>query len=124
VLSQIYGNEEKQVIRASCTLSPAEVKYCQLEQEALIPSLAAARIQRWSMLLSANDYSIRYRKAKYLVLPDYLSRHPAPVQSNTVETIPTFAEIAEVPVCHQKIAKELAKDPVLQQILAFIQQDW
>jgi hypothetical protein len=156
VLSQIYGNEEKPVMYASCTLSPAKVKYCQLEKEALaiifgikrfhrylygrkfmlesdhqslgpeklISPLAAARIQRWSMLFSAYVYSITYQNSKDLVLPDYLSRHPAPVKSNIVEIIATFAEIAEVPVCHQKIAKELVKDPVLQRILACIQQDW
>jgi hypothetical protein len=57
------------------------------------------------MLFSAYDYSITYQNSKDLVLPDYLSRHPAPVESNIVETIATFAEIAEVPVLSKDIKR-------------------
>ena len=52
-----------------------------------IPTLAAARLQRWAILLSAYQYKIEYRSA--LKHANALSRLPLPVGSKSEE----FAEV-------------------------------
>jgi RNase H-like domain found in reverse transcriptase/Integrase zinc binding domain/Reverse transcriptase (RNA-dependent DNA polymerase) len=160
VLSQVYSGEERPVMYASCTLSPAEAKYCQLEKEALaiifgvkrfhrylygrqfcmvtdhqplqwifgpdkpIPPMAAARVQRWAMLLSAYRYTIKYRKGLDIGLPDYLSRNPEKESSQVPEVIASFREIDEVPLSHREIAQKTKEDPILSNVMQHLQQGW
>ena len=42
-----------------------------------IPSLAAMRLQRWAIILSALDYSIRFVPSKHNAVADALSRLPS-----------------------------------------------
>nr|XP_061825224.1 uncharacterized protein K02A2.6-like [Nerophis lumbriciformis] len=44
-----------------------------------LPSLAASRMQRWALLLSAHSYDIKYRKADLHSNADSLSRLPLPI---------------------------------------------
>jgi RNase H-like domain found in reverse transcriptase/Integrase zinc binding domain len=160
VLCQVHNGEEKTVMYASCTLSPAEAKYCQLEKEALaiifgvkrfhrylygrnfcmvtdhqplqwifgpekpVPPMAAARIQRWAMLLSAYRYTIKYRKGVDIGLPDYLSRNPEKEGSKVTEVIATFREIDEVPLCHRDIARATEEDKILREVRRNVQHGW
>lgn len=43
-----------------------------------IPTLAASRLQRWALILSAYDFEIKYRKGKEVPHADALSRLPLP----------------------------------------------
>ncbi|XP_075730847.1 uncharacterized protein LOC142774340 [Rhipicephalus microplus] len=54
-----------------------------------VPALAAARIQRWSLLLSGYTYTIEYKAGKTLPVADALSRLPASYQhdASTMESI-------------------------------------
>ena len=54
-----------------------------------IPSLAASRMQRWALLLSAHQYDIKYRWSDQHQNTDRLSRLPLPV----THPEPTQAEI-------------------------------
>ena len=54
-----------------------------------LPSLAASRMQRWALLLSAHQYDIKYKKSDLHGNADGLSRLPLPV----AHTEPTQAEI-------------------------------
>ena len=94
---------EKPIAFVSRTLTSGEKNYPQIEKEALslvfgvkkshqylygrkfslitdpnkgIPSLAAARMQRWALLLSAYTYDISYRPTKLHANADALSRLP------------------------------------------------
>ena len=109
----IVGGQEKPIAYASRTLSQAEVKYAQIEQEALaivfavkkfhqyvygrefvlvtdhkplctifehdkgIPTLAAARMQRWAIILGAYQYKIEFIPGSENVCADCMSRLPA-----------------------------------------------
>ena len=44
-----------------------------------VPSLAAARLQRWALLLSAYDYEIQFKPTKSHSNADGLSRLPLPI---------------------------------------------
>ncbi|KAK3912645.1 hypothetical protein KUF71_022233 [Frankliniella fusca] len=72
------------------------------------------RLQHWAALLQTYSYKLVHKKAAFLVVPDALSRLPAPtlVQDLTVNTITTKVA-TELPVTCEKVASETACDPVL-----------
>nr|XP_037282377.1 uncharacterized protein LOC119175541 [Rhipicephalus microplus] len=94
-----------------------------------IPQMAAARIQRWVLLLAAYQYDLEYRKGELNANADALSRLPLPVRDNGWEN-----ELAEY-VLHaqamddfalsaQSISDHTSKDDVLQQVKTWILQGW
>ena len=48
-----------------------------------IPSLAAARLQRWAVLLSAYQYEIQFKLTEQHANADGLSRLPLPLETDT-----------------------------------------
>jgi Integrase zinc binding domain/Integrase core domain len=86
--------------------------------------MAAARVQRWAMLLSAYRYTIKYRKGMEIGLPDYLSRNPDKESSQVPEVIAAFREIDEVPLSHREIAKSTQVDPILSKVIQHLQHGW
>ncbi|XP_075723826.1 uncharacterized protein LOC142765907 [Rhipicephalus microplus] len=53
-----------------------------------VPALAAARIQRWSLLLSGYTYTIEYKAGKTLPVADALSRLPCSSMPPAKEPVP------------------------------------
>ena len=93
-----------------------------------VSSMASARIARWQMLLSAYHYEIRHNPGPQLVVPDALSRIPAPdtqsepapeihidLEERNTEKI-AFLEVDTRPICAQEIRKAVDKDPVLSSL--------
>ena len=92
-----------------------------------IPSLAAARLQRWAILLSAYKYSIRYKSTTAHGNADGLSRLPLPTTSApTDEGVSTFniGQVQALPVTFQDIQKATRRDKVLSKISVFVQEGW
>ncbi|XP_045188111.1 uncharacterized protein K02A2.6-like [Mercenaria mercenaria] len=96
-----------------------------------IPVLAASRLQRWAIQLSAYQYDIRYRSTTKNGNADTLSRFPLPEtmeESNNV----LFVEGSEVnkeqvnslPVTPDKIAKASRDDPLLSRLIHFTVNGW
>ena len=111
VISHVFPNgEEKPIAFASRTLNKSERNYEQIEKfhqylygrkfllvtdhkplvtllgpKSGIPTLAAARLQRWAILLSAYQYEIEYRSTLKHANADCLSRLPLPVGSKSEE---------------------------------------
>lgn len=68
-----------------------------------VPSMVAAHMQRWALLLAAHDYSIEYKKAELHGNANGLSRLPLPtLHSDKLDTVDVFhvnqLEILPVPV--------------------------
>ena len=67
-----------------------------------IPTMAAARMQRWALLLAAYSYTIKYRPTQAHGNADALSRLPMPdttaVGNPTDPTVFNLAQIAVLPV--------------------------
>ncbi|KAJ8356082.1 hypothetical protein SKAU_G00188760 [Synaphobranchus kaupii] len=84
-----------------------------------IPSLAAGRMQRWALLLSAHDYEIRYRKAELHANADGLSRLPLPVDRAEPSRagIFYFREVEEAPITAAQVKKHTRNDPVLAKLM-------
>ncbi len=90
-----------------------------------VPTLAAARLQRWSLILSAYQYNLEYTSGVSNKEADLLSRLPIPV--NVVdpnEKIYAIDHREQLPVTAQDIAKELQRDSILRQVYEYTLRGW
>ena len=93
-----------------------------------IPSLAAARLQRWAILLSAYDYTIQYKSTTNHGNADGLSRLPLPsilpdLDSQCVTTF-NFAQVQSLPVTFGDIQKATRRDTILGKVYRYVQEGW
>lgn len=91
-----------------------------------IPTMAAARMQRWAVFLSAHDYDIEYRKSEDHANADALSRlphgHSDVGKEGTVYTLGAVDE--DFPVHAVDIAHATSKDPVLSKVFDCCLTGW
>ena len=88
-----------------------------------IPTLAAVRMHRWSLLLSAYDYTIEYVSGTSNCCADCMSRLPLPGQPiDSAEKVHVFVQTEELPVTASQIAKESLKDQQLSAVMKSVQQ--
>ena len=82
-----------------------------------IPSLAAARLQRWDVLLSAGEHSN----------VDALSRLPLKVNYIPVLDVDNnfmIGQVQALPVVAEEIAAAMRTDPLLSKIYIYVQKGW
>ncbi|KAJ7990617.1 hypothetical protein DPEC_G00302250 [Dallia pectoralis] len=87
-----------------------------------IPSLAASRMQRWALLLSAHTYEIEYRKSEQHCNADGLSRLPLPVtkpESREVDIF-YFRQVENAPVTTKQVRRATRHDSVLSEVMDII----
>ena len=88
-----------------------------------IPPLAAARLQRWAILLSAYKYQIEFRSTTAHGNADYLSRLPLtnqyPEGLTSEPTIFNVPQIAGLPVTATQLQKATQDDPIMSRILCY-----
>lgn len=84
-----------------------------------IPSIAAARMQRWAEHLAAFNYTIEYKKGIENGAADALSRLPvdnATTCTSTDATYINFIENSGVKINYNIIRRETARDPLLSKV--------
>lgn len=87
-----------------------------------IPPLAAARIQRWAITLSAYRYTIRFKSTSQHANADALSRLPLsgglpePVADTTCFLI---GQLNSLPVTSAQLAQSTRKDPILSKMVQY-----
>ena len=93
-----------------------------------IPTLAAARLQRWAVLLSAYSYTIQFKPTADHSNADGLSRLPLPevtLEGQSAEaTIFNISQIENLPVTAVQVRQATQNDAVLSKVLKFTQQGW
>ena len=93
-----------------------------------IPTLAAARLQRWAVLLSAYKYDIKFKPTQSHANADGLSRLPlhgnAQEGSSPEATIFNIAQIDYLPVTATQIGKATRSDPLLSKVWSYTHQGW
>ena len=93
-----------------------------------IPTLASARVQRWALILSGYDYSIKYRSGKELCNADGCSRLPLPDYPPTIpvpaETVLLLECLQQSPISFVQIQKWTARDPCLSRVCHYAMQGW
>lgn len=90
-----------------------------------IPTMAASRMQRWALILSAYDFSIEY-VGTHSNGADILSR--LPVQEKCVEEPPeqTYLHFATNAMLldGEVIRRETSRDPILSRVYGYIENGW
>ena len=91
-----------------------------------VPSLVAARMQRWALLLSAYTYSISYKPTDLHSNADGLSRLPLPTTSekDSVDSIFNMAQIQSLPVTASDIQKATRSDRTLSKVFQHVRGGW
>ena len=93
-----------------------------------IPPLAAARLQRWAILLAAYDYQLEFRDSLSHANADGLSRLPLrsdrPAEYSSEPTIFNISQIEAIPVTAMSIRQATRKDPILSKVLHHTKQGW
>lgn len=94
----------------------------------MIPPMAAARIQRWALTLSAYDYTIQYKEGSQNANADALSRLPLPeIPASTPvpgETILLMELLEMTPINAEQVKNWTRRNPVLAKVLKFVKQGW
>ena len=90
-----------------------------------VPTLAAARLQRWAPLLSAYNYNLKFKSGVDNKKADLLSRLPIPMQViDPNEEIYHVDFCDQVPVTVTEIARETQRDPILRKAYEYIRSGW
>ena len=89
-----------------------------------IPTLAAARMQRWALILSAYTYNIVYRKSQDNANADAMSRLPASPAETEEGNIFQATYLDELPIRANDIGEATKVDPVLSKVLRYTSQGW
>ena len=92
-----------------------------------VSTTAAARVQRWALLLSAYDYKLTYRRGEENANADALSRLPklATVQEvSWLENEIHMVTLDRAPVTAAEVSSETRRDPVLGKVHDFVLHGW
>ena len=91
-----------------------------------ILSLAAARLQRWAIILAAYSYEIEYKSTQNHANADSLSHLPLKVTDNSIDEANIFniVQAEAMQVTAQKVATATQRDPFLSQVYHYTQSGW
>ncbi|XP_078253747.1 ER membrane protein complex subunit 2 isoform X1 [Rhinoraja longicauda] len=96
-----------------------------------LPTMAAARIQRWAIILSAYDYHIEYCASGKHGNADGLSRVPLPDTNDAGTTAITDSvytllteHLEQAPLNADQVARATRTDNVLSKVLKFVMDGW
>ena len=92
-----------------------------------IPPLAAARFQRWAILLSAYRYDVEFRSTAKHCNADGLSRLPLPTpESDEISTaaLVNLMQIDALPVTRHHLRQCTEGDHILSKVLQYTQNGW
>ena len=93
-----------------------------------IPSLVAARLQCWALLLAGHSYNIKFKPTSEHQPADALSRLPLK-DSTTVRNLPdasnfNIAQIDSLLVTTAELESATRKDPILSKVLYYTRKGW
>ena len=93
-----------------------------------IPSLAAARLQRWALILSAYRYDIEFRSTGEHANADGLSRLPLsgilPEDTCSDARIFNITQMEALPVTMRQLRAATASDPMLSKVFRYVRDKW
>ena len=95
-----------------------------------LPTLAAARLQRWAILLAAYQYDLEFRGTAQHCNADGFSRLPLPTcetgEDPTAVNVAIFnlQQIETLPVDAKQLKQATLSDPLLSKVLLYTQKGW
>ncbi|KAK8764337.1 hypothetical protein V5799_033053 [Amblyomma americanum] len=97
------------------------------QRQKQIPAVISPRMLRWTLMLSAYDYVLEYRKTKDHGNADCLSRLPGPLTRQETEApgdILLLEAVEYPPVSAMEVAAFTRGDPLLYQVKQWILEGW
>ena len=103
-----------------------------LEPKKAIPTLAAARLQRWALLLASYTYEIECKSSQRHSNADALSRLPLPQAEPKYDSMVApdvfscfnMSQVEALPVTAKAIQKASRIDPVLSKVILYTRKGW
>ena len=99
-----------------------------LKEDRAISAMASAHIQRWALTLSNYQYHLEYRPGTSICHADGLNRSPLPDTPGRVhvpeEVVLALTTMNDTPITAEHIARWTATDPILSQVLQFVERGW
>ncbi|XP_064472856.1 uncharacterized protein K02A2.6-like [Ornithodoros turicata] len=91
-----------------------------------IPTVAAARLQRWAVTLAAYRYTLLYKEASKNVEADCLSRMPLTYECNETADVEMFytLRLDTMPLRSSDIARETGLDPTSCRVREMVMRGW
>ena len=92
-----------------------------------IPSLAATRLQKWAVLLSAYMYDIEFRPTGEHSNVDALSRLPLKVNYTPAVDLDSrfmIGQVQALPVVADEVSTATRTDSLLSKIYGYVQKGW
>lgn len=89
-----------------------------------ISVMAASRLVRWSLILSAYNYQIEYRKGSELKEADALSRLPLKDATDINSDVNSFNLVDEIPLSSAEVDTMSKKDPILVKVREMCLRGW
>ena len=93
-----------------------------------IPPLAAARLQRWALTLSAYTYEIQFKRTQDHANADGLSRLPLSSRDkssdSTEASMFNVSQMEMLPITYSQLKTATRKDPILSRVLRYTKQGW
>ena len=99
-----------------------------LSPKASLPALAAARLQRWAIILSTYQYEVEFRPTQQHGNADGLSRLPL-INETQIETFSSASlfninQIGTLPVKPEQLRLETSWEPKLARVLSYTMEGW
>ena len=98
-----------------------------LAEDKPIPSLAAARIQRWAIILSSYDYTLTYKSGATNSNADCLSRLLTAQNVNVsskLDNVVYLTELDASPVTSEEVSYHTKTDVVLSKVCTYVKRGW
>ena len=90
-----------------------------------IPPMAAARLQRWALLLSAYIYTIEFKPTQQHANADGLSRLPlGDRQPPSTCSAFVVGQLQALPVTSEQLEAATRQDPLLSRVHQYIKEGW
>ena len=89
-----------------------------------VPPLAAARMQRWALILQAYSYDVEYRPGSEHCNADALSRLPYKQTDSPEAEVFFFLSIEELPISAADISLATRRESVLARVLKYTLTGW
>ena len=98
-----------------------------LSEDKGIPPMTTARIQRWTILLSAYNYSLQYRPGNKNGNADFMSCFPSTDPNNDESRIRNYVylpELIQSPMTAKEIEQYSKHDLIIVKVIQYIQNGW
>ena len=95
-------------------------------EDKAIPNMAVARMQRWALLLSAYDYTLKYKAGRENSNADFFSRYPSEDENeySKVNNNVYITELVTSPVKAAEISSFSQRDHIITRVIESVKSGW